>query len=235
MMKRTWTRLVGMTILVFCFNSQIVAQSQFGIIYGIVADAETGETVPFANVAVKSKQGKLITGGTTNLDGEFRVEEIPLGQYTIEISFLGYLKKEFEAFPIKAGKNQMIVHLEQSVEMISICCFCCCYTVIEAEPEFEEPITEEEQKFLKASENKELLRDGYFIYPNPANDILKFQFMEDITSIQLTDLNGKILFDDAVSAYDLNSLVVAGYPAGMYVLRFFTEGKWESKKIIIAH
>ncbi len=55
---------------------------------GVVIDKATGEPVIGANIAVWSG-GKLLTGTTTGLDGEFRIIS-PQKNFELQISFIGY-------------------------------------------------------------------------------------------------------------------------------------------------
>ena len=60
-------------------------------IAGRVTDADTEKAVPLATVVVK----ELGRWGTTDNDGYFSIKGIPAGSYTMEISLLGYEKREF--------------------------------------------------------------------------------------------------------------------------------------------
>ena len=60
--------------------------AQTGLVRGHVYDAETGEPVSFSNVIL---QGTTI-GTNTDLDGFFTLTQVPVGTYTLEVSFIGY-------------------------------------------------------------------------------------------------------------------------------------------------
>ncbi len=73
------------TIFALVFTAVLYAQT--GSIVGNVTDKEiNGEPLPFASVVVKGTQ----KGTTTDFDGNFTIENIPVGTYTIEFSFVGY-------------------------------------------------------------------------------------------------------------------------------------------------
>ena len=67
------------------------AFAQTGAITGTVTDAEQGETIPGANVAL----AELNRGAATNIDGEYTIENVPVGTYTLRVTFVGY--EPFEA------------------------------------------------------------------------------------------------------------------------------------------
>lgn len=64
---------------------------QAAIIKGKVIDANTGGAIDFANVVLKKTATTTVVSGiTTAEDGTFRIENVPLGAYDLEISFVGY-------------------------------------------------------------------------------------------------------------------------------------------------
>lgn len=56
---------------------------------GTVIDLKTGETLPFVNVILK-KDNKQIGATTTDFDGLYTIKKVPCGDYTLEVSTLGY-------------------------------------------------------------------------------------------------------------------------------------------------
>lgn len=61
-----------------------------GIISGKVVDQSTKEALPYVNIVVKDLTKKIITGGITSLDGEFKVKNVPQKTSILEIQFIGY-------------------------------------------------------------------------------------------------------------------------------------------------
>lgn len=60
--------------------------SQTGIIRGKISDAVSKEIIPFANIILQGTN----TGGTTDIDGNFLIENITPGLYNIVVSYIGY-------------------------------------------------------------------------------------------------------------------------------------------------
>jgi outer membrane receptor protein involved in Fe transport len=73
-----------------------------GTISGKVIDQETTETLPYVNIVIRDIAKKIITGGITDLDGNFKVKDIPEGVSVIEIQFIGY-KTYSKEINIKRG------------------------------------------------------------------------------------------------------------------------------------
>jgi len=63
-----------------------ISKAQTGSIEGTVIDKETGETVPAANVVLMEIQ----RGASTDSDGNYSISNVPVGEYTLRISFVGY-------------------------------------------------------------------------------------------------------------------------------------------------
>src|SRR5690554_278124 len=72
----------------FLFATLIVlpAQKQKGTIKGKVTDKNTKENLIGANVLI---WGETI-GSSTDIHGEYVIENIPVGTYTIRFSYVGY-------------------------------------------------------------------------------------------------------------------------------------------------
>ena len=69
-------------------SSAVSNPDERSVAYGIVVDKATGEPIITANVAVWAG-GKLLTGTSTSLEGEFRIIS-PVSDFELQISFIGY-------------------------------------------------------------------------------------------------------------------------------------------------
>ena len=94
---KNFTALVAL----LCLSVSILsAQSS---IEGKVTDAETGEPILFGNVALY-KNGVLITGTETDLDGNYSIPNVDPGTYDVEASYIGYNPQRQAGVVILAGK-----------------------------------------------------------------------------------------------------------------------------------
>ncbi|MBK8944355.1 MAG: TonB-dependent receptor [Ignavibacteriae bacterium] len=75
--------LVG--ILLFFISKFMIAQST-GIISGKVIDIVTKESLPGVNVIVEGTN----FGSSTDINGEFKISNVPVGNYKVKVSFIGY-------------------------------------------------------------------------------------------------------------------------------------------------
>jgi ferric enterobactin receptor len=68
-----------------------------GRITGNIIDSTTSNAVEFATVSLSKKGSKkVLNGATTDEKGNFKIENVKPGEYTLTIAFLGYLPKEVE-------------------------------------------------------------------------------------------------------------------------------------------
>lgn len=103
--KRTMkTQLLSLLTLVFCSIIPLTVQAQFpgagrsntnsvtGKITGTVVDSLTGEPVEFATVVLQKAKGDnpQVNGTITEADGSFRMMDVKIADYQVEINFLGY-------------------------------------------------------------------------------------------------------------------------------------------------
>ncbi len=88
-------------LLPFLFVAFFVfqAMAQTGSITGTVTNEE-GEPVPTANVLLV----EIGRGAATNLQGEYTIEDVPPGTYTLRVSFVGYETYEAQV-TIEAGET----------------------------------------------------------------------------------------------------------------------------------
>lgn len=71
-----------------------------GCLKGTVIDAKTKEPMPFVNVILKQND-VMVKGATTDFDGMFTIKPVPAGEYTLEVSFVGYKRIIREGIHIK--------------------------------------------------------------------------------------------------------------------------------------
>ncbi|HWB64485.1 MAG TPA: outer membrane beta-barrel family protein [Chitinophagales bacterium] len=66
-----------------------------GHIYGKVVDPKTGKGIEFASVALYTTHGDSLTGGQlTETNGDFSLDNLPLGSYKLKITYVGYKPME---------------------------------------------------------------------------------------------------------------------------------------------
>lgn len=98
--------LVILTALVFSamvFTTGAV-YSQNGTISGVVQDS-SHNPLPDVNIKIK---GSYI-GSATDIDGKYRLENVPEGEYTIAVSSIGYKTVEYTGIKVKPNENTELI------------------------------------------------------------------------------------------------------------------------------
>ena len=110
-------RKVLMTIGLLLMANFVFAQ---GTIKGTITDPKTKEPVPFANVVAK-QDGKQIKGTQTDMDGNFTLKPLPVGQYDIQASCVGYNTYTREGFTVKAsGISPLNIELTTASKTLAV-------------------------------------------------------------------------------------------------------------------
>ncbi|MDQ3049322.1 MAG: TonB-dependent receptor [Bacteroidota bacterium] len=87
--------LLYILVIISCCIKPLFAQ-QSGVSFtlkGKIVDETTGSPLEFATVALKKmRDSSLVSGTITDMKGDFTLESLPPGGYSVEIAFIGYEK-----------------------------------------------------------------------------------------------------------------------------------------------
>ncbi|MCK4854588.1 MAG: carboxypeptidase-like regulatory domain-containing protein, partial [Bacteroidales bacterium] len=79
---------------------------------GRIIDRDSGLPIPGVNVFIASP----MKGTVTDLEGNFRLKEIPVGRHELEISCMGYEGKSLPSLVVHSGKETFLqFELEESI------------------------------------------------------------------------------------------------------------------------
>src|SRR3954463_961246 len=99
-------RLPFILFALFIFLSlQNIAQT--GRISGKIVDSKTGETLPGATVVLKG----TTKGASADFDGNFSLNNVPLGKVTLVVSFISYDSKEISGVEVK-GNDATVINVQ---------------------------------------------------------------------------------------------------------------------------
>ncbi len=95
--KQTKIRpLLYLAVILFLLNNSVFAQGK-GTLAGKVVDADLGDGMPGVNVVIDG----TMMGAATDLEGAYRLDNVPIGSYTVVATFIGYSKVTIEDVEIK--------------------------------------------------------------------------------------------------------------------------------------
>lgn len=90
------------------------AQGLIQVIRGTVVDKDTKLPLPGANILLLNVQTS--TGAVTDADGNFRLEKVPVGRQSIQVSFIGYKLANVENLIINSAKETVLeIELEEVI------------------------------------------------------------------------------------------------------------------------
>lgn len=109
-------------VLAFCLGISSFAATdpdsdKPGKISGTVIDKELQQPIPYVTVVVKQLSGEIITGGVTDDDGKFTIEEIPEGKSMVSIQYIGYKTFDTEIEISRGNRNINMgnIYLEEDI------------------------------------------------------------------------------------------------------------------------
>jgi len=99
-------------IIGFSLIASTLWAQQKGSIKGTVTDKESGETLPGVNVIIKGST----SGAATNIDGEYTIQGLRPGVYTLEVSYVGYQKTLLTGIEVEGGETtELDITIKQEV------------------------------------------------------------------------------------------------------------------------
>src|SRR5512137_2541011 len=103
MTRKTTIALLMFTAMFALGTTLLDAQVKSSIV-GRVRDAKTGEGLPSVNVTIKG----TYYGAATDPDGNFRIQSVGVGSYTLEFSLIGYTTVQHTDMRVEAGKETTV-------------------------------------------------------------------------------------------------------------------------------
>jgi len=99
--------------LIFAFQISFSQKEYYQTIRGQITDKQTDIALVGANISILNSNP--ILGAVTDVDGNFRIENVKIGQYEIQISYLGYSTIVLNNQSLTTGKELILnIKLEES-------------------------------------------------------------------------------------------------------------------------
>lgn len=104
-----------LTVLFFLAHFNIYAQTLQQTIRGKVLDKNSQATLPGAHIVIKGTNPVL--AASTDIDGNFRIPEVPVGRYTLEVTYIGYSPAVLPE--VLAGSGKEVVLTIELTELVN--------------------------------------------------------------------------------------------------------------------
>jgi len=109
-MLRKW----GMLVLMLLATPALVFAQNTGKIAGVVTDADTGDTIPGAQVVVVGST----LGAITDVDGNYFIIGVPVGSHDVQARFVGYSESTVSGVQVSSGYTQEVnFSIREGVEL----------------------------------------------------------------------------------------------------------------------
>ncbi|GAB5399630.1 MAG: outer membrane beta-barrel family protein [Aureisphaera sp.] len=107
---------VGLT----AFSAEDPTAEKLGRITGTVIDKTLNEPIPYVTIAIQTLSGEVITGGVTDDNGRFNIEDIREGKSVVAIQYIGYKTYTTEIEITRKNRNIDLgnILLEEDVEAL---------------------------------------------------------------------------------------------------------------------
>ncbi len=111
-------RIYFSTLALIFSSLTLSAQTLTQTIRGTVVDKISQTTLPGASVVLVNSNPLI--GATTDLDGNFKLLQIPVGTHTLRISFVGYKEINIPNIVVNSGKEVVLtIPVEEDVTQLS--------------------------------------------------------------------------------------------------------------------
>ncbi len=109
--------LLTTVILVLIASFTMHAQEYTQTLRGKVTDAATQVTLPGANIVITDTDPLM--GGTSDYQGNFMIENVPVGRHNIRVSYIGYEDVYYNEIEVITG-NQLILNIEMTEDVATL-------------------------------------------------------------------------------------------------------------------
>jgi len=111
------TNWVWVSVLCAC-STLAFGQDLTQTVRGTVVDKESQFPLPFVNVVIKSLPDANL-GATTDENGVFRIDGVPLGRQSIEATYIGYQAVTLDGIVITSAKEMILkIEMEESATKV---------------------------------------------------------------------------------------------------------------------
>lgn len=108
-----------LTVILSYISTLIYAASPAPVdIKGKITDATTKDIIEFVNVSIYDNNGKLVKGAITDLDGNYIIQDVGKGSYTMKVSYVGYRTVE-KKINVDGSKNMTLnLSMREDTELL---------------------------------------------------------------------------------------------------------------------
>lgn len=107
-------KIIFITFIFTLFSTLMFGQQLTQTVRGTIKDTDSKLPLIGANVVLMHTDP--IIGTITDVDGNFRLDEVPIGRVTLQLSYLGYENQTLPNIEVNSGKEVVLnLHMEESI------------------------------------------------------------------------------------------------------------------------
>ena len=109
-----------LSLLMILINLNLSAQDSITqTVRGSIVDKDAH--FPLIGVNITTYVGEDLKGSTSDMNGEFRIERLPIGKYQIKVSYLGYEEQVLNNIVLSSAKEIVLdIQMEESTQKLNI-------------------------------------------------------------------------------------------------------------------
>ncbi len=102
---RVLKRVIFIFLIITGFKAGAQTAATGGTVSGKLVDAATNQAIDFASVSITNKADKTTKGAQTDLSGNFKLDGLKEGIYTLKATYVGYLTFTKDSIQINASRK----------------------------------------------------------------------------------------------------------------------------------
>jgi len=107
-------KFISTTLMIAVFTTLVFSQNLTQIVRGTIVDVDSKLPLPGATLVILGTDP--LVGTSTDMNGIFRFENIPLGRIAVKISYIGYETKTISDIVVNSGKESVLdISMQESV------------------------------------------------------------------------------------------------------------------------
>jgi hypothetical protein len=111
-------RSIFLAAHLFCAATLLTSQTVKQTVRGNIADKISQQTIPGATIIILNTEPAL--GAAADANGNFKIANVPIGKYSIKVSYIGYKPTILQNISVNAGKELVLnLSIEEDVTQIN--------------------------------------------------------------------------------------------------------------------
>lgn len=212
-------------------NQIVISPDESLVLRGTILSLINQHPLPFVSVSL-IQNGKTITKGQTDFDGNYLLKNIPPGTYTLKAFDHDSKECKTLADVRMVKETTLFIDIKLATTHKPTIAVCCSKPNINDIPNQKLDLNSIDTLLPSYQLINNPLESSITIYPNPSSGLVKVTNPLTTKSFALYDLSGKIVFEQTSFNQKNLTLDITTYQKGMYILKIEDEQGVQIHQII---